>query len=84
MLRLGCLGLAFVPLGLIWIEALKLDHLGQFVVLNAACSLAAGMGLMARLAGWKTTVFAGIAVGIGLFFTTGVVGVFVGCVRAWP
>jgi hypothetical protein len=78
MIRLGCLGLAFAPLALIWTGGLKLE---QFLVLNVLCSLVAGPGLLARVAGWKTTVFAGLGLSAALFFTTGGVGFFVGCVR---
>jgi uncharacterized protein (DUF983 family) len=81
MVKLGFLGLAFAPLVLIWIEALKLE---QFVVVNAACSLVAGIGLMFRVSGWKTTVFGGLGVGAGLCFTTTLIGVFVGCLNEWP
>jgi len=81
MIRLGCLVLAFAPLGLIWTRALKLE---QFVVVNAVCSVVAGIGLMARVGGWKTTVFGGLGLGASLFFTTSLVGVFVGCLHEWP
>ena len=81
MIRLGCLVLAFAPLGLIWTEALKLE---QFVVVNSVCSVVAGIGLMARVGGWKTTVFGGLGLGASLCFTTTLVGVFVGCLHEWP
>jgi hypothetical protein len=81
MVRLGCLGLAFAPLGLIWTGALKLE---QFVVVNAVCSVVVGIGLMFRVSGWKTTVFGGLGLGASLCFTTTLVGVFIGCVHEWP
>jgi hypothetical protein len=84
MMRLGCLALAFAPLGLIWIEALKVSDLRPFLVLNAVCSLGAGMGLMARVGGWKTTVLGGLGLGASLCFTTTLIGVFVGCLKEWP
>jgi hypothetical protein len=84
MMRLGCLGLAFAPIGFMFAGALPPDQLGPFLVLNAGCSLVAGPGMLFRVAGWKTTVFAGLGLSVSLFLTTSVVGVFVGCVRAWP
>jgi hypothetical protein len=59
-------------------HALKAE---EFLALNAVCSLAAGLGLCARVAGWRTTLLAGLGLGGGLFFVNLVIGIFMGCTR---
>jgi uncharacterized protein (DUF983 family) len=74
--KIAFLALAFVPSALALNRRLTFEH---FLVWSAVCSLLAGLGLMARLAGWKITVLAGGAFGAGLFFVNLLVAVFVGC-----
>ena len=74
--KFACLALAFVPSALALNRRLTFEH---FLVWSAACSLLAGLGLMARLAGWKVTVLVGVALGGGLFLVNLLVAAFVGC-----
>jgi hypothetical protein len=74
--KFACLALAFVPSVLALIHRLTFE---RFLVWSAICSALAGLGLMARLAGWKVTLLAGMALGGGLFFVNLLVAVFVGC-----
>jgi uncharacterized protein (DUF983 family) len=76
--KLACLALAFLPSVMVLNHALKAE---EFLALNAACSLAAGLGLCARVAGWRTTLLAGLGLGGGLFFVNLVIGIFMGCTR---
>lgn len=78
--KLGCLALAFLPTVMVLNHAIKA---GEFLALNAACSLAAGLGLCARMAGWKITLLAGLGLGSGLFFVNLVIGAFMGCTRGF-
>jgi len=76
--KLGFLAIAFLPSVMVLNHAINVE---RFLVLNAACSLAAGVGLMARLAGWKITLLAGFGLGVCLFLINFAVGVFMGCTR---
>ena len=53
--------------------------LEKFIVLNAACSLIAGLGLSARLVRWWFTILAGLALCCGLFIANLIMGLILGC-----
>jgi hypothetical protein len=55
---------------------MTLEH---FLVLNAVCSLIAGVGLCARTVRWWFTLLVGPVVGVGFFAVNLMVGLFVGC-----
>jgi predicted RNA-binding Zn-ribbon protein involved in translation (DUF1610 family) len=76
--KLGFLAIAFLPSVMVLNHAINAE---KFLVLNGACSLAAGLGLMARMAGWKITLLAGFGLGACLFLINFAVGVFMGCTR---
>ena len=78
--KLCFLVIAFLPSVLVLSHAIKAE---KFLLFNAACSLAAGLGLCARVAGWRITLLAGFGLGFALFLLNGVVGVFMGCTRAF-
>ena len=76
--KMAFLAIAFLPSVMVLNHAINAE---KFLVFNAACSLAAGLGLMARMAGWKITLLAGFGLGTCLFLMNFSVGVFMGCTR---